>query len=501
MNSLSSPLRTSLRCLAHPLSLACIALLLFNDHLLKVAAPSWLTGKLSDFSGLFFFPYLLVAAFGGRSPARSKNLPWLLSSLFTALIFILIKTCPPVNALAVRLLSALWHAPVQVMLDPTDLLALAVLLPSGWLWRQQTDAPLATQPARPTPRQLAALALGALAVLATSPPLIDEGLTSVCYYPEMSPVGLVARSGYATYRSIDGGITWQEQDHLTVERGKLVCSPQNFYGPVVEWSCPDNPAEIYRYDPSQGILRSQDGGQNWSLDLPLTLPSQAQQLYHQAQYPDGEFSSGPQDALCVEQTGSWLLAVGLEGLLQRSPQGEWQWLAVGPYRRVDPPGLHLLSLLSGEFWVGLWLALLAVDIMLYLIRERTRSAVWLLFSACGFAVTVLIFQTGGIPFRPIADQTLLRVFVYFLIIAGLLALIPFFTGLEDYFHSPLRLRLALLAAAVLVFLGYFLPFGLWCYGVIPLYQNAAGISLASSLVTVIAVLSWFAVLCRRLSSV
>jgi len=54
----------SLRALGHPLSLASVALLVANDHLLKRAYPSVLTGKLSDFAGLFFFPFLLTALFG-----------------------------------------------------------------------------------------------------------------------------------------------------------------------------------------------------------------------------------------------------------------------------------------------------------------------------------------------------------------------------------------------------------------------------------------------------
>jgi len=57
-------LERSLRALGHPLSLASVAFLVANDHLLKRAYPSVLTGKLSDFAGLFFFPFLLTALFG-----------------------------------------------------------------------------------------------------------------------------------------------------------------------------------------------------------------------------------------------------------------------------------------------------------------------------------------------------------------------------------------------------------------------------------------------------
>ena len=48
----------------HPAVLGSVALLVLNDHLLKQAYPGWLTGKLSDVSGLVFFPVLLAMLLG-----------------------------------------------------------------------------------------------------------------------------------------------------------------------------------------------------------------------------------------------------------------------------------------------------------------------------------------------------------------------------------------------------------------------------------------------------
>ena len=62
--------------LLHPLPLAAIALTALNDHLLKGsgALPGWLTGKLSDFAGLFFFPIAVVAAW--RAPRAGGGRAW-----------------------------------------------------------------------------------------------------------------------------------------------------------------------------------------------------------------------------------------------------------------------------------------------------------------------------------------------------------------------------------------------------------------------------------------
>ncbi|MBP9111757.1 MAG: hypothetical protein KBF88_03070 [Polyangiaceae bacterium] len=70
-----------------------VLVLVLNDHLFKVAYPSWVTGKLSDVAGLYFFPALLVA---GRDLLFSNAIPkrrdLLLASLATAIVFSLVKT-------------------------------------------------------------------------------------------------------------------------------------------------------------------------------------------------------------------------------------------------------------------------------------------------------------------------------------------------------------------------------------------------------------------------
>ena len=40
-----------------------LGLLALNDHFLKTAWPGWFSGKLSDFAGMMFFPFLLTATY------------------------------------------------------------------------------------------------------------------------------------------------------------------------------------------------------------------------------------------------------------------------------------------------------------------------------------------------------------------------------------------------------------------------------------------------------
>ena len=163
-------LRTALRCLSHPLAWFSIVVLVLNDHVFKVAAPSWLTGKLSDFAGLFFFPYLLAVALSllldrVNGPVRRTGA---VAFALTASLFALAKATPWGNALVMDLLLRAFALPTSIVLDPTDLVALLSLWPAWLLWRRNELCEHA--PARPVPRGAwLALAAGALASVATSP--------------------------------------------------------------------------------------------------------------------------------------------------------------------------------------------------------------------------------------------------------------------------------------------------------------------------------------------
>lgn len=126
--------------LCHPLPLAAVLLLALNDHLLKGAGllPGWLTGKLSDVVGLFFFPALLTAAVRGmasllgRPPPRAGGALGLGAVLLTGAVFTAAKLWPALNIMLARSWGLL-------AMDPTDLLALPVL-GLAWLWLRARDA-------------------------------------------------------------------------------------------------------------------------------------------------------------------------------------------------------------------------------------------------------------------------------------------------------------------------------------------------------------------------
>ncbi|WP_437600479.1 hypothetical protein WMF28_02775 [Sorangium sp. So ce590] len=159
----------SYRSLLHPLWLGALALLVLNDHALKGSGllPGWVTGKLSDFAGLLVAPAVLASLL-----RVSSRRGFLGAHVATGAVFSAIKLAPEA-ARAVEGLMALTPLPWRITVDPTDLLALPVLLVS---YRVLGEAARRPEPAqRPIAHRLALMA-GSLSCVATSyePPPCGE---------------------------------------------------------------------------------------------------------------------------------------------------------------------------------------------------------------------------------------------------------------------------------------------------------------------------------------
>ncbi|RYZ57808.1 MAG: hypothetical protein EOP07_08895 [Proteobacteria bacterium] len=106
----------------HPVILLSLVLLIVNDHFLKGSAASGLvTGKLSDFAGLFFFPFFAADCFRISNQRVFDGI-----SIGTGLAFVFLKCSPLFLDIFRGAYDALGlHA--AVVQDPTDLWALIVL--------------------------------------------------------------------------------------------------------------------------------------------------------------------------------------------------------------------------------------------------------------------------------------------------------------------------------------------------------------------------------------
>lgn len=112
----------------HPWPLLAVALTALNDHYLKAHFANWLTGKISDFAGLFYFPLFLAAVIVLTVRIFRKNFVFnkslLVSAiLFTDLVFCLLKLNVTAQSLFVNWFSKEFFL-ISVTRDITDIVAL-----------------------------------------------------------------------------------------------------------------------------------------------------------------------------------------------------------------------------------------------------------------------------------------------------------------------------------------------------------------------------------------
>lgn len=225
--------QNSLKCFQSPATWVSIFILLINDHLLRTTYPSWVTGKLSDFAGIFFFPFLIAVVFSIFFDKFNLSIRATGQTIFGLVIvwFILLKTSPFANQLTAELTSLVVGFPTKFSLDVTDLISLVVLIPAWKIW---------TQPSFSIKNQKAylGLALATLAIIADSPPAPPSisKITSLEYYKD----GIVYAADreaskeedyYPAARSLDGGITWEEAPEVIniAERGLPIKQCSHLY--------------------------------------------------------------------------------------------------------------------------------------------------------------------------------------------------------------------------------------------------------------------------------
>ena len=488
--------RVGVRALSHPFALAAIFLLLVNDHVLKGVAPSLLTGKLSDFAGLVFFPMLGVVVLAFVLGLERRQGPRLAAVAFaaTGAAFALLKAVAPVNAAALALADRWLGIRLQLALDPTDLWALAVL-PAALLMWQHAEA-------RPRPVSLRAgilsTSIAALAALATSPCPPEQPIARLL--TDGQEVYAVARAWEpfsAVYRSQDEGRSWEFLQEADVPVALAAQAEQPVVYPVV--AClPASPQSCYRIDgTSPQVERSEDGGARWAIawSPPVSRMSYMQRV---ASGSGKLLACGkvidftPHDLILLDEGGEAILlvALGNEGVL-RSPAGSesWQRLGVGwaeatperaeSLRELWPPSTILTETLL--LLAAAAIAFLVLSVRSWKLAQRRLDAAgegyrgfwW----AAGFLFALVV--VGAILLG--AEELLLPVGIP---VAMGLAYLAFLGQrwsivIEDSLRPEATKHclwlglLATLGSAAIAWLG----FALWMFGVLPVYTLALAIAI------------------------
>ena len=149
----------------HPLAMSALVVVVLNDQVLKDAYPSPITGKLSDFAGLVYFPLFVVACIESvrwlfnRSSWELSPRSVVVAAVILGVLFAVTKTWHPA-ALVYRPLVGVVRWPADAMAglirgrglaevraahlteDPSDLVALVVLALPVWISRRVMVRPV-----------------------------------------------------------------------------------------------------------------------------------------------------------------------------------------------------------------------------------------------------------------------------------------------------------------------------------------------------------------------
>lgn len=490
--------RINLRILRHPIIITSVICLLINDHLLKPIAPSYLTGKISDFAGLFFFPFLLMTLLSllldrlKVTPHRTA----VVSFLTTLIWFSLIKVWAPANALTASVISSLLGTSVSIALDPTDLAALSVLLPAWLLWRRQSRQ-LDSQP--PGKAAYFALGLATLATLATAPCLPQARITSLAVDDENIYAGITSINGEmpTEVASSRDGEQWNTVESEVVPEAIFEELQQPVQFPVIACE-PTNSRICYRIQGAEQIDGSTDGGVTWQ--AVWQIPAGRRQFMERYQRsillncksrPD----NGPYDLALLPVDGVSVLvaSMGNEGVLIHNPDDTWQRYGIMNAEPTPFSGVQdhsLLMILLGEtvtmFTVGLftWIVFTIGGTLFCLSKTRlpeSRPVSWALTPAwLGFGLMV---ASLGVFFVMLGTSTLSEGLMLLLLVVGGAAIL---VGPAITWHRARKLssqpvlihkaKWVSLFAALGVFPLAWLPFVGWVYWIISWYTLAMALA-------------------------
>jgi hypothetical protein len=116
----------------NPLPALAMITMAINDHWGKYAYPGLLTGKISDFAGMFYFPLLLCALYCLLRNLFSEVRTYINAKMMMvcSLVSIALMLTVKLSSSADRMIEAAFAQflfPIQLTADPTDLLSFAMI--------------------------------------------------------------------------------------------------------------------------------------------------------------------------------------------------------------------------------------------------------------------------------------------------------------------------------------------------------------------------------------
>ena len=341
--------------LTHPVTLAALVALLLNDGLFKSLWPdSWVTGKLSDLAWVVFASPLLAFVLSLFLSRRlfGRRTAVLVSYVGLPALYAAFNTFEPVHDRILWGLSLVAGGTAGSPLDPSD----SLVIPFGlgiavWVLRR-----------RPAGRdrlrvRLALLAAGVatFATVATDHPGADFGLRNVGIASDGTVVAAARTHGRSFHhRSNDGGLSW---------------TPDNRRADKIAWggSKVGTPLGMYMIKGSRIVVVTADNRRE-IVYTAAYLQNDANvwmQKNTTTNLGDRELGTEPYSVVYDERSGNVIVAMGLQGVLVGTPDGQWSRVAVGRHSPTDfSPSSKALQLLSST---SVWVTTICISLSMTLL--------------------------------------------------------------------------------------------------------------------------------------
>lgn len=458
-------LRKSIAAVSHPLTWLAVLTLLLNDHLFRVYWPSWLTGKLGDAAWLFAAPLALLLILSVLLPRYARHLPAVSFGLVGG-VYVLGNTWPAFLAWLGGLISQVFGFPVLMISDLGDLLALPALAGSYLFWRR-VDVPLRLASPRKDLAGFATLLIAVLTIANSPSPIRGVDLLGV------ENGVIIACSHSSEYTSIDGGLTWMP------ERIPWRCPPA-LRGNLTITEAGQEVYLRYNYE-TRAIERSVDG-EIWEVEYQIQPASQAEAaLYDQIYQSYDVLRQGVDDMVFDPVSGNVIAAVGVEGILVRTPDRIWQPVGVDTYSPLRVNSLNAVwILLKGELCLAVLLGLLLFGTSALKIKWRYGYFVLLAAGSLAWLISCMIGSALNNTIPILASWGMIVSAVFILPAAGI--------ALKWFLKQPRRTLVLAFSTAFGGALIFFVAFVLWAVDFIHDYYTAMLIGIGFALIDLVLLL-------------
>ena len=434
--------------LTHPVTVVALATLLLNDLLFKAMWPdAWVTGKLSDLAWVVFALPLLafLLSLFTRGNVVAARAAFLTSYIGLPLLYAAFNTFEPVHYWILRGISLASGGMGRTHLDATD----SIVIPLGWavatwVWRRPALSPDAL-------RMRLGLLVAGIAVLASiaSEPPVEHGVVSVGMTEEGRVVARLDKSVTTySYRSDDGGITWELDDSIgrddILRGGDTAETPRGTYAiqgtEIVLLDVSGQPETVYSAE------HLSETGNLWVQQRSTTTIRAVKMT-----------TTRPRALFYDERSGNLIVAMGVMGVLVISPDEQLTPYAVEEFTPKDFSfiGKTILLLTHPVFWpTSLAFSLSMTGAALISNRRRTGALKAVrIYSLIASSVILLIFDVPD----PAAQRGLGALLVGVAILALLLAIVSVGPSWQWRYWRLLIASMASMYALVV------LPFMLWLH--------------------------------------